>query len=565
MSRGIRLWAFVSVCQIAAQAAPSPDLPGIDITDLGPAWGDTVVHAHRAKSPDTTERTFGTWQAPSPAIQLEADEVLLGIGEGAIFVPAMTEGRLEPRVEVYDKDRRRVARGPTGRRLRLAPGRYDVQFGTGSDKQRFSIPAVVAEGETTVLPASWSGLTITTISPDRMHVRGEYQLIRQDEFQVYGEGFGQTDDRLADLPTWIVPPGIYKVSGLASGADDLTNFVTIRLLPGEWVDFTLVMDGSAVVGGGMLSLDSRETSPDAWRFTVDLGGSVAWTREKLVRQSNLRTTTSLTGYGQARVSKESGPWLNSARLQFIGGGTMVDQEDWRITPDEVTAMLFAVRRITPRLGPYGRVTGTSRAFPFRIDLSSAAAPIALYERDPGSGALNRKDAGASSWEAASSLAPLELHQGMGLNIDAVQSPALEISLQMGVGSRQILPFGSYYEKSLENPALLAELQLQDPAATPDNSIVVQEAKFAVGNGLEATGEFRARLGSWASIATSPNIFWGLWPREELEFSMASVFSVHLTRYLSADYRYTIKKSVEEGALHNYPYVHQVLLRFSFGN
>lgn len=565
MSRGLRPFAFSLACHAAVWAAPSPDLPGMDIADLGPAWGDTVVHTHQAKRSDTSARTFGTWQAPTPAAQLDADEILLGIGEGAIFVPAMTSGRLEPRVEVFDNDRRRVAIGPTGRRLRLAPGTYDVQFGTGTDKQRFSIPAVVQEGETTVLPASWSGLSISTISPDRMHLRGEYQLIRQDKFQVYGEGFGQTEDRLADLPTWIVPPGIYKVSGLASGADDLTNFVTIRLLPGEWVDFTLVMDGSNVVGGGMLSLDARKLRPDAWRLGVDLGGSVAWTREKLVRQSNLRTTTSLTGYGQARLTKESGPWLHSARVQFVGGGTMIDQEDWRITPDEVTAILFAVRRITPRLGPYGRITGTSRAFPFRIDLSTGTDPIALYERDPASGALNRRDAGATSWEAASSFAPLELHQGMGLNVDAVQSPALEISLQAGVGSRQLIPFGSYFEKTLENPTLLEELQQQNPSATAENSVVVQEAKHAVGNGLEATGELRARLGSWASVATSPRVFWGLWPREELEFSMTSVFSLHLTRYLSADYRYTIKKSVEEGALHNYPYVHQVLLRFSFGH
>jgi len=566
MKPALRTLALGWACATASVlGAPSPDLPGLDIGDLGPAWGDTLVHQHRTAPSETTGHRIGTWQAPHPAAQVDADETLLGIGEGAIFVPAMTSGRLEPRIEVLDANRRVVARGASGHRMRLAPGSYVVQLGTGSKGQRLSVPATVREGETTLLPATWSGLTISTISPDRMHFRGEYQLIRQDTFQVYGEGFGQAEDRLADIPTWIVPPGVYKISGVASGADDLTNFVTVRALPGEWIDFTLVMDESAVVGGGMLSLAPREKRIDAWRLGLDLGGSVAWTREKLVRQSNLRTTTSLTGYGQLRVGKESGPWLHSARLQFVGGGTMVDQEDWRITPDEVTAILFSVRRITPRLGPYGRVTGTSRAFPFRIDLSTATDPAALYVRDPETGALQRKAPGATSWEAASSFAPLELHQGAGLNVDAIQTPALEVSLQAGIGSRQTLPFGSYFEKSLENPALLAELQQQDPSATADNAVVVQEAKFAVGNGLEATGDLRARLGSWASIATSPSIFWGLWPREELEFSMTSVFSLHLTRYLSADYRYTIKKSLEEGALHKYPYVHQVLLRFSFGS
>jgi len=359
-------------------AAPSPDLPGIDIEELGPAWGDTVVRVNRADVVDSTISQLGSWPAPSPKVQLDADEVLLSIGEGAIFVPSMTSGRLEPRVLVYDKSHHNIARGISGRRIRLSPGAYTVEFGTGSENQRLAIPVVVTEGETTVVPASWSGLTVTTISPDRLHIRGEYQLIRQDAFQVYGEGFGQTEDRLADLPTWIVPPGVYKVSGLASGADDLTNFVTVRLLPGEWLDFTLVMDGSAVVGGGMLSLAPRLELRNDWRFGADVGGSVAWTREKLSRQSNLRTTTSLTGYSQLRLRKESGPWLHSARLQFVGGGTRVGQEDWKITPDEVTAMLFTVRRITPRLGPYGRITATSHAFPSNIDLSSTGAPQSLY-------------------------------------------------------------------------------------------------------------------------------------------------------------------------------------------
>jgi hypothetical protein len=304
---------------------------------------------------------------------------------------------------------------------------------------------------------------------------------------------------------------------------------------------------------------------DAWRFGADIGGSVAWTREKLSRQQLLRTTTSLTGYGQVRVNKADGPWLHSANLQFVGGGTQVSQEDWRITPDELTGMLFSVRRITPRFGPYGRITATSHALPSNIDLSTTGDPMALYVRNPKSGILERKAVGGTSWEVGSSLAPLELHQGAGLNVDAIQTPTIEVSLQAGLGSRQVLPFGAYYQKSLDNPVLLAELRTQDTSISSANTVVVQQATFVVGNGIEATGEMRARLGTWASITTSPSVFWGLWPREELEFSMASVFSLHLTRYLSADYRFTIKKSLDEGALHRYPYVHQVLLRFSFGS
>ncbi|MEN9309010.1 MAG: putative signal peptide protein [Fibrobacterota bacterium] len=547
------------------QASPTPDLPGIDIGEMGTAWGDTVVRYGVKAKPDSGTSSVGSWQAPSTAVQLDADEVLLGIGEGAIFVPAMTVGRLEPKVDVFDTSGRLIATGKPGRRLRVPPGRYRVKLGSGSDKQRFESTVSVKDGGTRVVEPTWSALTVTTITPDRSHVRGEYQLVRQDDFEAYGGGFGQTEDRLSELPTWILPPGIYKVSGTSSGDDDLTGFVTVRLLPGEWIDLTLVMLDTKVVGGGMLSLMPPVDRREDWRFGTDIGGSVVWTREKLSRQANLRTTTNLTGFGQLRVRKEAGPWISSARIQFVGGASQIAHDDVRITPDELTATLFTVRRITPRLGPYGRVTATSHAFPTNIDLTTDDAPLVLYVRNRQTGILELRSRTATSWEAAGSLAPLELREGAGLNVEAVQTPMVEVSLQTGIGSRQFLPSEAFFQKSIENPALLSELQALDSNVTPSNAVVMQRAVFVQGTGLEATGEMRVRLGSWASVTASPSLFWGLWPREELEFSLASVFSIHLSRFLSADYRYTVKRSLEEGALHRYPYIHQVLLRLSFGS
>jgi len=345
----------------------------------------------------------------------------------------------------------------------------------------------------------------------------------------------------------------------------LTGFVTVRLLPGEWIDLTLVMDNTVVVGGGMLSLMPPVDRREAWRFGTDLGGSIVWTREKSALQSNLRTTTNLTGFGQFRVRKEAGPWISSARLQFVGGASQIAHDNLRITPDELTATLFTVRRITPRMGPYGRITATSHAFPTDIDLSTDGPPLALYVRNRQTGRLDYRDGNATSWEAAGSLAPLELREGAGLNLDVVRTPAFEVSLQTGIGSRQYLSLGAYSQKSLGNWSLLSEVRAIDSTATASNSLVMQRAVFAQGTGLEAAGEMLLRVGSWASVTASPSMFWGFWPRDELEFSVASVFSVHLSRFLSIDYRFSVKRSLDEGALHRYPYVNQVLLRFSFGS
>lgn len=549
----------------AVWAAPSPELPGIDVRDLGPTWGDTVTRRYGADRRETGGG-IGRWAAPPPEVQLEADEVLLGMGEGAVFVPSMTHGRLEPRVSVADSGGRFISIGPSGRRMRLKPGAYKVSFGSGSEAQRMVVPVVVEDGETTVTPTPWAGLTIATISTDRQHFRGEYKLMRQDRFQSYGEGFGQTEDRISDLPTWILPPGVYKITGLSAGTDDLTNFVTVRLLAGEWTDFTLVMDGEKVVGGGAISQIAGSPVRKDWRFGADLGGSVSWTREKLSRQENIRTTTNLSGYTQLRLRREKDDWLTSARLQFVGGATETGDDDWKIAPDEIVAQIFAVRRVTPRIGPYGRLVATSHLLPSEIDLSTTtSAPTMLFVRDPATGRFERRAPGGTSWQMASSFAPLEIRQGLGLNVEVVQTRPVDLSLQAGVASRQVFPFGAYYQRSLDNPFLLEELRSQDTNVTALNSVVMQRAVFDHGTGLEATAELRAQLGSSASLTSAPGLFWSLWPRDQLEFSVLTVLSLHLTRFASVDYRYAIKKSLDEGAIHRYPYSHQVLLRFSFGS
>lgn len=548
---------------IPALSAPAPSLPGRDVSELDRSWGDTIVAIH---SPLSTPGTggIGTWQAKPPDDQLRDDAVVLGVGEGAVFVPTMTHGRLEPRVTVRDPSGRIAEIGTPGRRIRLPPGSYAVEVGSGSDDQRLSIPVTIREGRTEVTPVPWSGLTITTIDPNRQPIRGEYKLVRQDRFQAYGEGFGQDEDRLSDLPTWILPPGVYKLTGLSAGTEDLTNFVTVRLLAGEWIEYTLVMEDGRVVGGGMLPQVVTNNQREQWRFGADIGGSVAWTREKQSRQENLLTTTNLTGYTQLRARRETGPWLASARLQFVGGGAKVSKDSWRVTPDEITAQLFAVRRVTPRVGPYARLVGASHVFPTDLDLSSTGAPIRAYERDRNTGSVQRIQEAGETYEAAGPFSPLELRQGLGLNVEALQHPLLEISVQGGIASRQVFPLGAKYQKALQNPALLAQVQQVDSGATPTNSVVLEQAVYEHGTGLEATGDIRLRLGSSASLVATPGAFWGLWPRKQTEYSLTSVVSLHLTRFLSTDYRFAIKRSLDEGAIHRYPYTHQVLLRFSFG-
>lgn len=553
--------AFLALAA-AATAAPAPDLPGIDVGELPPAWGDSATEVHRPDPARGGSGGVGAWAALPPEAQLAADPVLLAPGEAALFVPTMTQGRLEPRIEVLDARGRVEAVGPSGTRIRLSPGPHFARLGSGSRDQRLTFPFELEEGRTQILDPRWAGLTVIVIDPDRNPIQGEYKLVRQDRFQAYGEGYGLTEERLGDIQTWILPPGVYRITGLAAGSDDLTNFVTLRLLPGEWTEYTLVMDDDKVVGGGLLSLSPARGDEETWRLGLELGGSLAWSRETAVNQAGSQSSRNLTGFTLLRARRESGPWLLSGRIQYVGSAARQDDGPWLFTPDELTAQGFAVRRIVPRVGPYLRLTSSSHLFPTRIDLAPDGDTLSLWGWE--NGVVTRLSPGADRFRIAPPLLPLELRQGAGLDFDLFHGSAFEASLQGGGATRQLFQGGTWTQLSVAG-SVLSALQAADPEADEDNAVVIRRVGFQHAVGLEATADLKARLGPSVSLSATPGIFRSFWPHRQLEYSLVSVASAHLSRHLSLDYRFSFKRALDEIVVHRYPSSQQILLRFSFGS
>ena len=136
-------------------------------------WVFQAQAAHQSRA--RTE----TWDAPPPDEQLAADPTLIPPAQGAIFVPAMTDPRLEPPYLVY-KDGKLLHTVSTGRRAIVTPGVYDVQLGSGPPEQRLRRKVLVKEdkppsfhrlGGRSLFASSMSGLPLfaaaTNCSPCR--------------------------------------------------------------------------------------------------------------------------------------------------------------------------------------------------------------------------------------------------------------------------------------------------------------------------------------------------------------------------------------------------------------
>ena len=118
---------------------------------------------------------YSRWLAPAAAEQVRADDTPVPAGSGAILVPALSDGALEPEVLVY-RDGQQTAAGPTGRRIVVAPGSYRVRVGSGPTALMVQEDVTVVAGATATVAVRRGGPRVTVVDANDIPHRGSYEL-----------------------------------------------------------------------------------------------------------------------------------------------------------------------------------------------------------------------------------------------------------------------------------------------------------------------------------------------------------------------------------------------------
>ena len=114
------------------------------------------------------------------------------------------------RVHRADRATRSLPVRPPGSRARVEPGSYEVVLGSGYSRD-IVIPVEVTEGETTVVPVTWGALRVEVVDSRNIPHRAGYELIRVEDRDLFGIGYG-ADTLIGErIQTWIVPPDLYRI------------------------------------------------------------------------------------------------------------------------------------------------------------------------------------------------------------------------------------------------------------------------------------------------------------------------------------------------------------------
>lgn len=486
------------------------------------AWALAVggPSAHAADDPFA-------WTEPPTEVQLEQDRTAIPIGKGALFVPTITGSLNEPPVILVDETRDDVLDIRTGQRVVLEPGNYVVIVSSGTPAQGVGQAVEVVEGETTVVPVTWGALRIEVTDDRRVPHRGGYEIIRADNREPYGTGFGADTLQGEQLRTWLLPPGIYRIVKPGSNYRALRDFATVYVTESGFVRYRLVLDpdtgefqGSGVLIPGEFG-SPRKIDQRLFRSLV-LGAN-----GQLVQQRNVvgvSNQTSLAGamFLDGQLAYTVGQHRLSGLLQIEEGVSQIRPQEGETLPlvktrDRVRTDLLYTWYVNPAFGPYVRAAGESQAFTTNVLVTEDTT---LTRQFSNGDRLTELVAANDTFFVADPWDPTILREGVGLNTRFVNNRWVTLNWRMGFGLRQNLYDGAWL--------------LDDDPATEDRIEYTQIESFNQ-EGIESTIIATARLPGWAVYATDLELFADFADFGRPSAEWRNTLTLRLTRNLSLNY------------------------------
>ncbi len=567
-----------------AAAAPPPDLPGEELTDrqvfqqkrsIGDAGAaaidDAVSKASRTER-SWLEGAMETWNAPPLYMQQATDASIIPYGKGGIFIPTYTETNSEPDIEIFDLKDSLVASDQPGRTITLEPGEYKVTLGSGSRQQRIVKNVRVEEGAAQPLIPDWSGLVIDVVDEQGIALKGEYELVRIDEFDPYGRGYGASIELGETVKAWVLKPGVYKILGVGEGYNTLTNFVTVRLLPGELTSFLLIQDPSdfRIRGGGTIHLTPTARLTSNWLFGINVGINAQFNTE-IDHQADLTTSTfTLGGLLDAWLLYRKKPVEWSTRLRLEESINLTDEhlENMVNNPDRLLLSSIFIWRILNWFGPYARAESNTKIFNTKIKRSTENGFCFTDEDYVFNETVGLDTAQVYTIEPAFS--PFIFELGAGMNFDLTTRRYFEAKTRLGFGCAYSRYNDRYRIIESSKVTYVSDDSLSQKLSASNSIVLFPEERVNILEvGPQASLGATVRIGSLGSAEGEVKLFAPVLPEQRLtkpDVELSGTLSWRLHRSLNLDYTYrrTLKRPAElDEPVHTS--AHGIWLRLHYSN
>lgn len=467
------------------------------------------------------------WNQPPIQEQLEADRTPIPVGKGAIFVPTITGSLNEPPVILVKEGTDDVVDIPTGVRVIVEPGSYVVIVSSGTPAQGVGQAIDVVEGETATVPVGWGALRIEVVDDRRVPHRGGYELIRADNREPYGTGFGADTLQGERLNTWLLPPGVYRIVKPGSNYRALRDFATVYVPPSGFVRYRLVLDPETgeFQGAGVLipgEFGSPRTQNQRWFTSLVLGADGQLAQQRNVVGVNNQLTVIGTVFLDGQLAYTAGKHRMGALMQIEEGASQIRPQEGQPLPliktrDRLRLDTLYTFYAKPSFGPYVRGAAESQAF----RTNTLVSEDVTIQREFSDGSVATEEVLANeTFFVAAPWEPTIVREGVGLNTRFVNNRWVTFNWRLGFGLRQNLYSGAW-------------LLNDDPVTT--QRVEYQQVESFNQEGIESTIIATARLPGWAVYATDVEFFADFQDVARPSVEWRNTLTLRLTRNLSLNY------------------------------
>ncbi len=382
--------------------------------------------------PSYSQTGYDTWLSGSPMEQLYREGLDDQKGMGRIFVPAITNPNNEPFYAVF-KDGELLGEAMMGSSFFVLPGRYTIVLGSGTQDQRIIKEIEIQREENVIIEPDWCALTIEVIDEARDYFKQDLQVFRVSTAESYGIVPAISPELGEQMQTLLLPPGLYKIVKRGRDFNTFVNFATVLLESGTYTPFTLVIDSQSgnFIGAGILTQAKELRHIKHLRVYAAIHGIVDINSDnRTTRQT--RTYLSIITQLENRLLYDRFPhyYLSNNLVDF--GTQKQHKTKFTINPHLLQFKNTYIYYLLNWLGGYGRFDLTTQFLPTTVLYKD---PVNILLQDANGNIVERKE-GITELRIAPAFYPLELKEGIGLNLTPFRTFNARVSIRTGFGFRQ---------------------------------------------------------------------------------------------------------------------------------
>ena len=491
-------------------------------------------------SGQSQETNSYNWIAPNPRTQLDMEAMDNIKGLGRLFLPAMTNPDFEPLYIVSQNDSaRRVQK--MGNSVFLRPGQYTITFGSGNLDQMMKKVIDIQTEETRIIEPDWSGLTVRIMDEAREWLKEPYEIFRMPERESYGIGYGADEQLGENLQTWILKPGLYKIVKVGDNVNTFINFATVRLLPGELTQYTIVIDSETknFMGAGILEMGGETRKIKNWSIFSALYGSFTLNRANDVTSEEQQTSMAFVAQLDYSIKYSTQKHYFLARgLMEEGWNMQRKQSSFRSYLDNIRLKNIYIYYFLPGMGLYGRFFLETNLFGTTYYYDKPTT-ITLFDQK---GNLLRTNRNIKRIIVSPSFSPLELKEGIGINLLLIKSLRANFNIRGGMGFRQNINWELY-------------------AKTAGNDSVFVKKPSAFLRGPEAALLGNYRIFRAMMITSELDMLIPSGGNNKLVYDWDNNLNFRISKNISIDYTVRIKRDPSIASYNQYEQI--LLLRYSY--